>query len=208
MKKILVIGLSSSALVTVVVGTAGIHSMNIQTFATNRAQTHYTAVIDKNNRLIPVDANQQRFAFRLHNGEEYGFAYASDYIEGKPRYLDWENENYAFTWTRSRDNDHYFEIFLEEETREYYVDGQKKILRGFPGAYKITAVYTMSSPTLNVTERASNYGWTRSVTTVDGVTTSIETKTESATADGNTWCLRDNGTLYFHSITIEYYCPI
>ena len=205
-KKTVLIGIAAGLLmVTTLATTFGYRKINA-TFAENNPQGTYTAVIDSSNRLI--DAGGGYYAFRLHGGEEYGCFYASDFYSVGSRYIDFANENFAFTWTRSLNHDYYFEIDLVAISTKLYVDKKQIPVRGFPGAYKITTVYSESEPDLNF-KVCPDSGWTiTSKTTEDNLITAVATKKDSAGAYSSamSWCLRDMGTVSIKSITIEYTC--
>ena len=205
-KKTVLIGITAGALMVITLATAFGNRKNIATFADNNPQGTYTAVIDSSNR--PIDAGGGYYAFRLHGGEEYGCFYASDFYSVGSRYIDFTDENLAFTWTRSLNHDYYFEIDLVAISTKLYVDKKQIPVRGFPGAYKITTVYSESEPNLNF-KVCPDSGWTiTSKTTEDNLITAVATKKDSADvySSAMSWCLRDMGTVSIKSITIEYTC--
>lgn len=205
-KKVVLIGLSVSALMVTTLATALSGKANIEAFADNDNPGVYIAEISKDNRLISGSGGY--YAFRLHGGEEYGRFYASDFYSSGDRYIDFTNENYAFEWKKTLANDYYFEIRLIESNNEYVIGGKKRTLRGFPGAYKITTVYSESEPDLSF-DVCPDFGWTTISKTKEGdLITAVATKNDSADnySSAMTWCLRDMGTVSIKSITVEYTC--
>lgn len=210
-KKTVLIGITAGALMVTTLATAFGDRKNVETFAENNQQGTYTAVIDSSNRL-KTTSNSSRFVFKLHGGSEYGYMYASSptrlNINPTDKYSD-----YAFSWENTDGTDKYFEIFLEEfEETNYYkvdVDGKTHFLRGFPGAFRITTVF--SNPN-EISFDLSNpyYGWvcSRSTDEKTGLTTDVATIDASVQPSNNhlDWCSRQAGSIYIKSITIEYTC--
>ena len=205
-KKTVLIGLSVSALMTATLAVAIGNKDNIKAFAEDVAPGNYTAVIDSNNRLKTTNFDQ-RYAFQLHNGSEYG------YFTGR---TDWLNINptgvysdYAFSWRRpANQSDNFFMIQLVTNDKSYIVEGKSCLLRGFPGAYRITTVYSESSDNLDF-DVCPTYGWTtKSLSKSGDLITAVAEKNVGATkySSNMDWCLREEGTIYIKSITIEYYC--
>ena len=208
-KKTLLIGITSSILMVASLSAALINNRSFEVFAQGNTPNHYTAVIDSSNRLKATDQSD-RYAFQLHGNDEYGCFYLASYwfeINPKGKYSD-----YIMSWTKPSDtNASYFQIFVcdrgEELPNLYEVDGKEYYLRGFPGAYKVTTVYSLSDPNLDVQLRGNVGGWQQTSRVVDGdLITEVTEKESGSSSSRFDWILWDTGTIYIKSIKIEYTC--
>lgn len=210
-KKTVLIGITAGALMITTLATAFGDRKNIATFAENNPQGTYTAVIDSSNRL-KATSSEGRFVFKLHGGSEYGYMYVSSptwlNINPTGKYSD-----YAFSWENTDGTSKYFEIFLRELAESSFytfnVDGKNCFARGFPGAFRITTVFSNPNK-ISVDESNPYAGWkcSRSTDEETGLTTDVATINVSVQPSDNhiDWCSREAGTIYIKSITIEYTC--
>ena len=209
--KRVLIGLSVGALMASVAATIFAGNADVRTYAEPIEPGNYSAEISSSNRL-KTTSDSGWYGIRLHGGQEYGFFYVSDvsWLDLNPT---GEYSDYAFSWTKpGPEGNRYFEITLGAlEESSYYrttIDGKQHYVRGFPGAYRITTVYSESSSNLDVRVCPSS-GWTlKSKTTEGNLITAVAEKNND---DDNyskkmTWTLWDEGTIYIKSITIDYTC--
>ena len=133
-------------------GIAAVATLSVTSLAVARGQTvfadpvapgYYVATIDQNNKLRVDDDD---YFFNLHGGGEYGYFVRKEYVQTLSISVD-PNDNFGFSISMAGDD--YFGFTMEDLTKngnashywEVDVDGQKKIVRGFPGAYQVTIVY-------------------------------------------------------------------
>ncbi len=208
-KTVLLLGLTATTTMAAVgVALLGDKEVNQRAFAQDAEPGRYVAVIDANNRLRPT-GDTDRYGFRLHNGEEYGYFYSSDGerldINPTGAYSD-----YAFAWDNPDGTSKYCEIFFRDfgNTRTYEIDGKVRALRGFPGIKKVTTVYlNPSNIRVDDTRPTTAWGFTTETDEKTGLITEIATAPENlGTIDYTTWTTRSVGTIYIKSITIEYTC--
>ena len=201
-KKILMFSIAAASVLStaaiMMVGKAGADLL------VEASEKEYVATIDKDNPLILVSSSGSisRYAFRLHGGEEYGYAYISN-TDSYSTTLPEGYEDYAFSWTY--DGTYYLAIFMEARTAEYTVAGQKKILRGFPGAYKFETV--LANPSGIGVRADPGSGWSNSSETVGSDTVITATKNDSGSSS-NQYNLyaKNEGTFYVKSIKVYYRC--
>lgn len=210
-KKRLTLGITFTVLMAAALSVTLLNNTTFKVLAQNGQPQNYVASIDKDNRLKPGTSDGW-FGFKLHGSEEYGCFYAShaEWININPT---GEYSDYAFSWTNTDGSDYYFEIDLSElpETSYYKetIDGKSRYLRGFPGANKITTVFYNPNK-LSFDKSKPSSGWNCERTNDDDtqLTTDVATLTASEQPSNNslTWCLREQGSIYIKSITIEYTC--
>lgn len=183
---------------------------NMQVFAGASTPSSYTATIDKDNRLLAYGMSDS-FAFRLHNSEEFGY-----FVTSAPAWLDrnptGEYSDYAFSWDNTDGSTYYFEVKLFDrgEAHSEIVEGKSRYLRGFPGAFKITTIYSKSVDTLEINRASPGTGWkdTGEQSIGDNLYKFVATKKASASSYSQfmSWSTKTVGVLYVKSITIEYTC--
>ena len=209
--KTVLIGIAAGSLMVITLAAAFGDRKNVGTFANNNPQGTYTAVIDSSNRLKET-SNSNRFAFNLHGGSEYSYMNVSS-----PTWLNinptGDYSDYAFSWENTDGTSKYFQIYLKEfEESSYYtidVEGKNYYARGFPGAFRITTVFSNPNK-IRVDQSNPHAGWvcSRSTDEKTGLTTDIATINVSVQPSDNylAWSSREIGTIYIKSITIEYTC--
>ena len=152
-------------------GIAAAATLSVTSLAVARGQTvfadpvalgDYVATIDQNNKLR-VDGSD--YFFNLHGGGEYGHFVRKEYVQTLSISVD-PNDNYGFSISMAGDD--YFGFTMEDLTKDgrpsYYwevdVDGQKKVVRGFPGANQVTIVYDApEGHPLSGTPSSNNTRW-------------------------------------------------
>lgn len=210
-KKRLTLGITFTVLMAATLSVTLLNNTTFKVLAQNGQPQNYVASIDKDNRLKP-GTNAGRFGFKLHGSEEYGFFHASspEWININPT---GEYSDYAFSWTNTDGSSKYFEIKLAERPETSYyqetIDGKSRYLRGFPGANKITTVfYNPNKLSFDESEPYSGWSCERTYDDDTQLTTDVATLTASQQPDDNhlAWCLREQGSIYIKSITIEYTC--
>ena len=208
-RKTLLIGITSCALMITTLSAALTNSGSLEAFAQTREAKNYTAVINSSNRLKATDTGN-RYGFQLHGNDEYGCFYFGQYwfdVNPTEAYSD-----YILSWTMPEGKDSsYFQISVcdrgEELANKYKIDGKDYYLRGFPGAYRVTTVYSLSDPDLRFYTRGNSGGWTETSKTIDGnLITLVTEKTSESSSMRFDWILSNPGTVYIKSITIEYTC--
>ena len=211
-KKVVLIGLSVSALMVTTLATAIGTKTNIEAFAENNNSGDYTVVIDSNNRVKETGSSENGwYAFRIRNNDDYGLLYFN-YPYPVNFDLPVEYSDYIFSWTEPEGGSvSCFQISinsLEESTyHKKLIDGKYYYVRGFPGAYRITTVYSLSDPTKDAGFRANAGGWSeKSRTSKDGVYTEVFGKDSESSSINIDWSVANGGTLFIKSITIEYTC--
>ena len=208
-KTVLLLGLTATTTMAAVgVALLSDKEVNQRAFAQDPEPGTYVAVIDANNRL-KTTGDVDRYGFRLHNGEEYGYLYSSEgeRLDINPTGV---YSDYAFAWNNPDGQPKYCQIFFRNlgDTRTYEVDGKDRALRGFPGIKKVTTVYiNPSNIKVDDTQPTSAWGYTTETDEETGLITEIATAPANIGAvDYTLWCTRSVGTIYIKSITIEYTC--
>ena len=211
-KKVVLLGLTACEVMAASIATVFVSKDNTQAFAGENTPSTYTATIDKDNRLVAYGMSDS-FAFRLHDSEEYGY-----FVTSAPAWLDrnptGDYADYAFSWNNTDGSTYYFEIQLKDRGENYpeTVEGKSRFLRGFPGATKITTIYSKSVDTLQINRAYPGTGWTQSAeeSIGDNLYKIVATKKSGQTEYSQlmSWSTKSIGTLYVKSITIEYMCPV
>ena len=204
-KKVVLLGLTVCEVMAASIATVFVSKENTEAFAGENTPSTYTATIDKDNRLIDYGMNNS-FAFRLHNSEEYGefVEYNNDWFDRNPA------GDYVFSWDNKTGESTIFQIYLRElaESVPHIIDGKPRYLRGFPGAFEITTVYSLSDDSIQVGFRPGD-GWTKTSPKKEGnLYTQVCTKKSSEASQLMSWCTYNIGVLYIKSITIKYTCPV
>ena len=210
-KKVVLLGLTACEVMAASIATIFVTKANVPARAESETPSNYVAEISKANNLISYGILNSR-AFRLHGGDEYGYFYMSatavenGWFDPSPS---GDYSDYAFSWTNKNGNSYFFEILLYDNgtSNRERINGEYHYLRGFPGAYRITTVYSLSSSPLNFDPCRPNSSWDCTKTIEGNLITEVATKKPDSASDNYmNWCLREEGTVYIKSITIEYTC--